>query len=308
MSQVRLAECEVGDDTGTISLRCRDNQITTLQEISEQKGAVILRNCNIELYQGKFIRLGVNKWGKISPYPDLVESTPKPPDVMNKSLNLSIVDVDDIFDNNWSQILDGPSLSPELSNPDPNLTMWKDSRNNHSRKGHHVHKRMMPNLGTRVTGHGGYPQFYRNSPSYMPYSQDRMEHLYQQEQQAMIAFQHQYNIQLQLENAHFYQGQMIPNANQMYTGSPRIGTNNASPSNQYYGGFPEYTFQRTQEYPSHTTGYEYFTSPAMTPSGRLGSSNVSFSESDDYSIRQQESPMLNPNVPGFSPQYSMPSK
>jgi hypothetical protein len=308
MSQVRLAECEVGDETGTVSLRCRDNQIATLQEISEQKGAVILRNCNIELYQGKFIRLGVNKWGKISPYPDLVESTPKPPEVMNKSLNLSIVDVNEILDNNWSRILDGTSLPPEHSNPDPNVTMWKDSKTNRSRKGAHLYNKMKLNLDNRMSGPRGYPQFHPNSSSYIPYSQSRMESLYQHEQQAMMAFQHQYNMQLQLENMHYYQGHMVHNTNQIYTGSHSTGTNNASPGNQYHGSFPDYSFRRGLEYPSQTSAYDYYTSPAMSPSGRVGSSNVSFSESDDFSIRQQESPMMNPNLPPFSPNFTMPSK
>jgi len=309
MSQVRLAECEVGDETGTVSLRCRDSQITTLQEISEKKGAVILRNCNIELYQGKFIRLGVNKWGKISPYPDQVESTPNPPDVINRRLNLSVVDVNDIFENNWSRVLDGTSQQQEHSNQDPYLAMWKESKPNRTRKGSRAHNSRLPNLDTQMMGPYGYPHFYPNSLSYFPYPQNRMDPSFPQEQQAMMAFQHQYSMQI-LENMHFYQGRMDhAGANQMYAGSTGLGRNNATPVDQYPGRFPDYSVHRSLEYPSHSTGYDYNTSSAISPSGRIGSSNVSFSESDDYSIRQQESPMMNPNAPGgFSPNYAIPSK
>ena len=75
-SRVRLAEVEIGDETGTVSLRARDEQIDILEEVSKKSGAVVLRNCTLELYQGKHIRLAVTKWGKLSPYPDNVASTP----------------------------------------------------------------------------------------------------------------------------------------------------------------------------------------------------------------------------------------
>lgn len=65
-SRVRLAEVEVGDETGVVSLRARDDQIDLLQEVSAREGTVVLRNCTLELYQGKHIRLAVTKWGKIS--------------------------------------------------------------------------------------------------------------------------------------------------------------------------------------------------------------------------------------------------
>ena len=68
-SRVLVAEVEVGDETGSISLRARDDQIDLLRRVSEAKGAIVLRNCTIELYQGKHLRLGVSKWGKMSLYP-----------------------------------------------------------------------------------------------------------------------------------------------------------------------------------------------------------------------------------------------
>jgi hypothetical protein len=92
-SRVRLAEVEIGDETGTVSLRARDEQIDILQEVSERSGAVVLRNCTLELYQGKHIRLAVTKWGKLSMYPDDVASTPPPPSKMNKDRNFSLIDL-----------------------------------------------------------------------------------------------------------------------------------------------------------------------------------------------------------------------
>lgn len=92
-SRVRLAEVEVGDETGIVSLRARDDQIDILEEVAARNGAIVLRNCTIELYQGKHIRLGVTKWGKLSLYPDNVVSTPPPPSKMNIDRDFSAIDL-----------------------------------------------------------------------------------------------------------------------------------------------------------------------------------------------------------------------
>ncbi len=68
-SRVLVAEVEVGDETGSVSLRARDEQIELLQRVSSDAGAIVLRNCTMELYQGKHLRLAVSKWGKMSVYP-----------------------------------------------------------------------------------------------------------------------------------------------------------------------------------------------------------------------------------------------
>lgn len=68
-SRVLVAEVQVGDSTGSLSLRARDEQIDVLQQISKNKGAVVLRNCTVELHQRKFLRLVVSKWGKMKAYP-----------------------------------------------------------------------------------------------------------------------------------------------------------------------------------------------------------------------------------------------
>jgi len=92
-SRVRLAEVEIGDETGTVSLRARDEQIDLLEDVSRCSGAVVLRNCTLELYQGKHIRLAVTKWGKLSVYPDNVASTPPSPSKMNHDRNFSAIDL-----------------------------------------------------------------------------------------------------------------------------------------------------------------------------------------------------------------------
>ena len=53
----------------------------------------MLRNCTLELYQGKHIRLAVTKWGKLAEYPDNVASTPGPPSSLNRDRNFSLIDL-----------------------------------------------------------------------------------------------------------------------------------------------------------------------------------------------------------------------
>jgi len=76
-----------------MSLRARDDQIDLLQKISRDSGAVVLRNCTVELYQGRHLRLAITKWGKLCCYPDNVQSTPDPPKEINREVNLSQVDL-----------------------------------------------------------------------------------------------------------------------------------------------------------------------------------------------------------------------
>ena len=83
----------VGDETGCVSLRARDEQIDILKEVSQRSGAVVLRNSTLELFQGRHIRLAVTKWGKLSLYPDQIPSTPAPPQKMNMDKNFSMIDL-----------------------------------------------------------------------------------------------------------------------------------------------------------------------------------------------------------------------
>eukprot|EP00978_Attheya_sp_CCMP212_P049711 scaffold698987_cov118-Attheya_sp.AAC.2 len=111
-SRVRLAEVEVGDETGTVSLRARDDQIDILKEISERSGAVVLRNATLELYQARHLRLAVTKWGKLSAYPDNIASTPPPPSKMNVDLNYSLVDLSLVAE---EKVPVSPSMKSESS-------------------------------------------------------------------------------------------------------------------------------------------------------------------------------------------------
>jgi len=93
-SRVRLADVEVGDETGTVSLRARDEQIDILRDVSERSGAIVLRNCMLQLFQGKHIRLAITKWGELSTYPyGVTSSTPPPPSKINQERNFSLVDL-----------------------------------------------------------------------------------------------------------------------------------------------------------------------------------------------------------------------
>jgi hypothetical protein len=106
-SRVRLAEVLLGDETGTVSFRARDEQIDLLQGLAKKfqqeramqdcpaaaAAAIVLRNCTVELFQSKHMRLAVTKWGKLYPHSqDLLPSTPQPPSAMKRDLNFSLAD------------------------------------------------------------------------------------------------------------------------------------------------------------------------------------------------------------------------
>lgn len=109
-SHIRVADVEVGDETGTVFLRARDEQIDILREASERNSsisssnnnltpdtntttgaagclAIVLENCTLQLFQGRYIRLAITKWGKM--YPD----AGLPPLKMNTGRNYSLVDL-----------------------------------------------------------------------------------------------------------------------------------------------------------------------------------------------------------------------
>ncbi|TFJ81472.1 hypothetical protein NSK_007194 [Nannochloropsis salina CCMP1776] len=84
-STTKIAEIVVGDETGVITLRARDSQVDFFlkkvqkeEEEEEKPCVIVLRNAGVSMYKGH-MRLIVNKWGKISSYPDEVASTPSPP-------------------------------------------------------------------------------------------------------------------------------------------------------------------------------------------------------------------------------------
>lgn len=129
-SRVLVAEVEVGDETGSISLRARDEQIDLLRQVSSDKGAIVLRNCTMELYQGKHLRLAVSKWGKMNVYPDGIESTPNPPLSMNRGLNFSLVDLNIVA---TAKIPDEPAF------PVPVATVHHKPQKQHQHQHQHYH-------------------------------------------------------------------------------------------------------------------------------------------------------------------------
>ncbi|CAL9190248.1 unnamed protein product [Musa hybrid cultivar] len=58
--QMRLAECLVGDETGTIVFTARNDQV----DVMKPDTTIILRNAKIDMFKGS-MRLAVDKWGRI---------------------------------------------------------------------------------------------------------------------------------------------------------------------------------------------------------------------------------------------------
>ncbi|XP_057816673.1 uncharacterized protein At4g28440 [Cryptomeria japonica] len=57
---MRIAECVVGDETGTIIFTARNEQV----DMMKPDTTVILRNAKIDMYKGS-MRLAVDKWGRV---------------------------------------------------------------------------------------------------------------------------------------------------------------------------------------------------------------------------------------------------
>ncbi|KAI4322710.1 hypothetical protein L6164_022378 [Bauhinia variegata] len=56
----RIAECLVGDETGTIIFTARNEQV----DVMKTGATLILRNAKIDMFKGS-MRLAVDKWGRI---------------------------------------------------------------------------------------------------------------------------------------------------------------------------------------------------------------------------------------------------
>ncbi|CAK9161335.1 unnamed protein product [Ilex paraguariensis] len=78
--QMKIAECVVGDDSGTIVFTARNNQV----DLMEPGTTVILRNAKIDMFKGS-MRLAVDKWG-------LVEVTEPASFNVKEDNNLSLVE------------------------------------------------------------------------------------------------------------------------------------------------------------------------------------------------------------------------
>jgi len=146
-TRVRLAEVEVGDETGIVSLRARDDQIDILKDVSERSGAAVLRNCTLELYQGRHLRLAVTKWGKLSPYPDQIASTPPPPSKINRDRNFSLIDLSLVASEMVAFVQEDPFHQPptEVENQASSVTnrqqpqqLYHNANQSASRRGRRV--------------------------------------------------------------------------------------------------------------------------------------------------------------------------
>lgn len=80
LRQTRIAECLVGDDTGTILFTARNDQV----DLMKPGTTVILRNAKIDMFKGS-MRVAVDKWGRI-------EATEPAKFVVKEDNNLSLVE------------------------------------------------------------------------------------------------------------------------------------------------------------------------------------------------------------------------
>ncbi|XP_061355585.1 uncharacterized protein At4g28440-like [Gastrolobium bilobum] len=56
----RIAECLIGDETGTVVFTARNEQV----ELMNPGSTIILRNAKIDMFKGS-MRLAVDRWGRI---------------------------------------------------------------------------------------------------------------------------------------------------------------------------------------------------------------------------------------------------
>ncbi|KAL6542826.1 hypothetical protein OROHE_010346 [Orobanche hederae] len=75
-----IAECLIGDETGTILFTARNDQV----EMMKPGNTVILRNAKIDMFKGS-MRLAVDKWGR-------VETTEPAEFVVKEDNNMSLVE------------------------------------------------------------------------------------------------------------------------------------------------------------------------------------------------------------------------
>ena len=213
-SRVRLAVVEVGDESGCVSLRARDEQIDTLLEIANRSGAVVLRNCTLELYQGKHIRLAVTKWGKISAYPDNVYSTPSPPSIINYERNFSMINLSLIAsDTSASQSNDQPKTHSPYHVGDQGQSSNQQRRDRRPSRSaaipgtplHSYQNTNVQNAATQYSGQqqydGGFVADVMSGPQY--YTPQRQSDISAQQHQLMYQ-QHRHPYEIQQHQMHIY--------------------------------------------------------------------------------------------------------
>ena len=118
-----------------------------------------MRNCTLELYQGKHIRLAVTKWGKLSMYPDNVASTPPPPSKMNEDRNFSLIDLSVVASEMANVREDSPygSGSRQSKNSSDRGEQGGNgsSKSPSSKSGHSTAKHQQPQSSKRNSRSGG---------------------------------------------------------------------------------------------------------------------------------------------------------
>ena len=147
-----------------MSLRARDDQIDLLEKIAKQSGAAVLRNCTVELYQCRHLRLAITKWGKICCYPDNVQSTPKPPKMINRDVNLSLVDLI-LMEDAINETYTSPSVTSIQGVADP---VWYDQlQSNDPKQRYYNNQGKGPNKNSRKSQNKNYK--YNDNPTIQSY-------------------------------------------------------------------------------------------------------------------------------------------
>ncbi|KAK3023036.1 hypothetical protein RJ639_044826 [Escallonia herrerae] len=80
IANTRIAECLIGDDTGTILFTARNDQV----DLMKPGTTIIIRNSKIDMFKGS-MRLSVDRWGRI-------EVTEPAKFVVKEDNNLSLVE------------------------------------------------------------------------------------------------------------------------------------------------------------------------------------------------------------------------
>ena len=84
-AMLRIAEVVCGDATGAVVMSLRGPQI----DLAVPGAALVVRNARVDMFRG-FMRLRVDKWGKLAAHPDGVASTPAAPTEVRLENNVSM--------------------------------------------------------------------------------------------------------------------------------------------------------------------------------------------------------------------------
>lgn len=326
-SRVRLAEVEVGDETGSISLRARDTQIDEIEKVAQEGGAIVLRNSSIELYQGKHLRLAVTKWGKISSYPDNIPSTPIPPTRINTDWNLSIVDLNVVSPDVWIKPPTPPysqksgdstsrrSMSPRQHSQhhDHHQSHYrkKDRGNNRDRRyqsqqgymqydrSHTQNYSPMHNMMSAYSSMYPGAQYYHNygdTPMQGPHQTQQMHHQkHQSAQQQLLLMQQQ----------HFHLQQQMEQMEKMLYSRNGEAIDQSSP-NRFSGPYTETQSHDLSESAGNMIAQQIYSHHQSQLGDQDERRNPQNRDSSSVGIEAPVSPQMNPNAVAFAPHYNIP--